>query len=195
MENTKMTPPVEKSPEEIQEEMAQVRESLSEKVAALENQVVGSVQTAAETISGTVDAVKNFVEAAPRTVTETVQHAADVVHTKLRETLNFSDHIRRYPWLAVGTCVLAGGMIGMFVLPPRTTRPQRVPPTDGKSSPHAQTPRTGLFDEMNAMVGRKLREIAEHVIDTAATAVDNKVRETVPKVVDAAAEKITALNA
>ncbi len=40
-----------KTPEEIEREMLHTRESLTEKVAALENQVVGTVQTAADTLT------------------------------------------------------------------------------------------------------------------------------------------------
>ena len=52
MENQSLTPTVTKSPEQIEHEMAQTRESLTEKVVALEHQVVGTVKTA--TPQGTI---------------------------------------------------------------------------------------------------------------------------------------------
>ena len=49
----------------------------------------------------------------------------------------------------------------------------------------------GMFDEVFSMIGRKLREMTENVIETATTAVNNTVRDTVPKLVDAAKERLT----
>ena len=61
MENQINTMPVDKTPEQIETEMFQTRESLTEKVAALENQVVGTVQNAANTLTDTVDAALDEV--------------------------------------------------------------------------------------------------------------------------------------
>ena len=60
MENQQLTG-ADKTPEQIQAEMNQTRESLTDKVAALENQVVGTVQTAADTLTGTVASVKSLI--------------------------------------------------------------------------------------------------------------------------------------
>jgi len=45
-----LTPTDNRTPEQIQAAMADTRESLTTKVAALENQVVGTAKTAADTI-------------------------------------------------------------------------------------------------------------------------------------------------
>ena len=50
-----VTPTVGKTPEQIERDMDQTRESLTEKVTALESQVVGTVQTAADIASRLVD--------------------------------------------------------------------------------------------------------------------------------------------
>ena len=68
--------PIDKTPEQIQDEMAITRESLTGKVAALEYQVVGSVQTAADTLTDTVAAVTASVFTAPETVSDSMKQAA-----------------------------------------------------------------------------------------------------------------------
>jgi hypothetical protein len=84
-----VTAATEKTPDEIQRDMLHTRESLTEKVEALENQVVG-----------TVEAVKAFVTTAPETVTDTVKQAAAAVSESVKETFDISAHIRRHPLAA-----------------------------------------------------------------------------------------------
>jgi hypothetical protein len=65
-------------------------------------------------------------------------------------------------------------------------------PVAGSAS--ASTPsRTepGVLDEFLTMIGRKFREAAENLINTAGEAVNRNVREGVPKLVDAAGEMAT----
>lgn len=189
MENSQLTPGVEKTPEQIEQEMAQTRESLTGKVAALENQVVGTVQTAADTLNGTVEAVKSFVSAAP----DTVKQAADVVGEKVREIFDISGHVRNHPWASVGTSALIGCITGWLLFRERGSRvsaPAGAMPAYTPPPPAAPSP-PGVFDELVAMVGRKIREVAETAIDTAGNAVNQTVREEVPKLVDSAAERLT----
>lgn len=188
--------PAEKSPEQIQDEMAQTRESLTEKVAALENQVVGSVQTAADTLTGTVDAVKSLMTSAP----ETMKHAAEVVSEKVREVFDISGHVRAHPWAAVGVSAGLGFLTGLLVFRGRESLGYSSgvapPPSPGAPTPTRLTPepqpaapsKPGLFDDLVGVLGRKVREVAETVIDTATAAVNQNVRAGVPKLVDRATE-------
>lgn len=192
MENTQVMPGADKTPEQIQDEMAQTRESLTRKVAALESQVVGSVQTAADTLSGTVEAMKSFVTTAPGTVSQTVKQAADVVGETLKETLDISGQARKHPWAVVGTSALLGFVTGMLLFRESTPRQAVNEPFAIPTPPHATQPsKPGILDDMVSMLGRKLRDITENVIDTASAAVNRNVREEVPKLVDAATERLT----
>jgi len=174
-----------KTPEQIQGEMAQTRESLTEKVAALENQVLGTAQTAANTLSTTVDAVKSLVETAP----EAMKQAATAVTETVKDAFDISGHVRTYPWASVGVSTGVGFLTGLLVFRGHSNgeiasssaavMPAASPPPAGKS---------GIFDELFAMIGRKVREVAENVIDTASAAVNENVRSSVPKLVDAATE-------
>ena len=104
-----------KSPEAIEREMFQTRESITEKVAALESQVVGSVQSAADTLSSTVDAVKSLVSGAPEAVSDTVKQATAAVSDAMRDTFDITGHVRRHPWAAVGASALLGCLTGWLV--------------------------------------------------------------------------------
>jgi hypothetical protein len=69
------------------------------------------------------------------------------------------------------------------------------PPSPGAATPTRLIPEPqpaasgpGLFDDLFAMLGRKVREVAENVIDSASKAVNQNVRDGVPKLVDRATE-------
>jgi len=106
----------------IEREMEQTRASLVEKVAALENQVVGTLQTATSTVKDTVEAVKDTVTDVKEAVTGTVDSVKDQVQTSMenvtenvREAFDFRTHIRRYPWACVGAATAAGFGVGMLL--------------------------------------------------------------------------------
>jgi ElaB/YqjD/DUF883 family membrane-anchored ribosome-binding protein len=201
VENRVTAPAEGKTPEQIQAEMAQTRESLTEKVSALETQVVGTVQTAADTLTGTVESVKSFITTAPGAVTDTVKQAADVVSEKMKEVFDISGHVRAHPWTAVGVSTGLGFLTGLLIFrdrhPPLGYSDDVAPPaylgapTPTTVSPPAAPPapsRPGMFDEFLSMLGRKFREVAENVINTAGEAVNRNVSAGVPKLVDRATE-------
>jgi len=193
-----VTHPTEKTPEQLEREMLQTRESLTEKVAALESQVVGTVQTAADTLSGTVDAVKEFVTTAPSAVGDTVKQAASAVSETVKKTLDISGHVRDYPWAAVGISTGLGFLTGWLVSGGRSSfarlaSESPAPPTftPPGPAPSATPGGPGFFNDLIGMLGRKVREVTETLIDSATTAVNQTVRENVPKLVDVAAEHLT----
>src|SRR6478672_836790 len=95
--------------------MTETRDSLTEKVAALENQVVGTVQTAADTLTGTVESVKSLISTAPSAVSDSVKQAAAAVSESVKNTLDIRGHVREHPWAAVGVSALAGCITGWLV--------------------------------------------------------------------------------
>jgi ElaB/YqjD/DUF883 family membrane-anchored ribosome-binding protein len=204
MENQVNTPSVDKTPEQIQSEMAATRDSLTEKVAALENQVVGTVQNAANTLTETVDAVKSFVEAAPGTVSDTVEQVTSEVTDRVRRTFDITSHVQSYPWRSVGLSVGLGFIAGLMVFRDRkSSDPSRPAPSSSPpagayplstpvSSPAASSP--GLFDDLIGMLGRKVKEVTENVIDAATGAVNKNLQEGIPKLVDEAAKRLVPDN-
>jgi ElaB/YqjD/DUF883 family membrane-anchored ribosome-binding protein len=178
-----------KSPEEIQHEMCRTREALTEKVAALEHQVVGTVQTAADTLTDTVESVKSIITTAPGAVGDSVKQAAAAVSETMKKTFDISCHVREHPWTAMGVSTLAGCITGWLVSSltegGRSPRPPALVTPSMGYTPEAPS-KPGVFDELLSMVGKKLREVAENVIESASKAVNQTVREGVPKLMDAA---------
>lgn len=197
-----VTSGTEKSPDEIEREMFQTRESLTEKVVALENQVVGTAQSITETVSGTVEAVKSFVSTAPETVSETVKQAAEAVKERVMETFDISGHVRRNPWAAVGASAALGCAVGYLasgrgISSVAATMSEASADGSAYAPPsyapaYAAAPRQpGVFDELVAMLGGKLKDLAQTALESASAAVKESIQTRVPQIVDQASARIT----
>jgi ElaB/YqjD/DUF883 family membrane-anchored ribosome-binding protein len=202
MENQVNTLTEEKTPEQIEAEMFETRESLSEKVVALENQVVGTVQNAANTLTNTVDAVKSFVKTAPDTVSDTVEQVATAVRERVEKTFDIGSRVQNNPWGSVGVSLGLGFLAGYLFFPARSSssapKPEsRIPPplpTEDRFRPMAPSPEPGLLDELFGMLAKKVKEMTENVIDSAAVAMNKNIRESVPKLIDDATKKMVGEN-
>jgi ElaB/YqjD/DUF883 family membrane-anchored ribosome-binding protein len=192
MENQITTEPVVKTPEQIEADMFETRESLTEKVVALENQVMGSVKNAANTLTDTVDAVKSFVATAPETVSDTLEKVGNVVTNQVKKTFDISSRVQSNPWGCMGMSAGVGFLAGFLLSRNEKSAAISTPPPSPPS--FAATREPGVFDDLLHMVGRKLKEITENVIDAATVAVNKNIREEVPKLVDEAAKKLAPIH-
>lgn len=185
-----ITPASETTPEQIEHQMQQTRESMTAKVSALESQVVGTVQTAADTLTGTVDAVKSLMDTAPTAVSDSMKQAAEVVGDKMKEVFDVSGHVQNHPLSSVAVSAGLGFLTGLLVFRERAAGASAVPPVYMTPPAAAATPSavSGLFNDLLSMLGRKVKELAETAIDSASTAANQNVRETIPKLMDAATE-------
>jgi ElaB/YqjD/DUF883 family membrane-anchored ribosome-binding protein len=99
-------------PEEvIKHQMLETRASLAEKLETLEQQVVGTVQSATTAVTDTVESVKEAVQ-------ETVAMAKTSVHDTVeavKDTFDISRQVREHPWLMMGGSV-AVGFAGGYLL-------------------------------------------------------------------------------
>jgi ElaB/YqjD/DUF883 family membrane-anchored ribosome-binding protein len=192
----------EKTPDEIEREMLCTREALTEKVVALESQVVGTAHSITETVSGTVEAVKSFVSAAPETVSETVRNAADAVKERVMEAFDVSGHVRRNPWAALGASAAAGCVVGYFLFGNGTSRvASRMSEASADGSAYAPPPppsyaastpsRPGVWDELLGMVGGKAKELARTALESVSEAVKQSIQTRVPQIVDQASARLT----
>jgi ElaB/YqjD/DUF883 family membrane-anchored ribosome-binding protein len=94
----------EQSSDKMREEIDCTRFDLAGKLEALEDQVMGTVQSAQETVE------------------DSIQMAKDTVAT-VKRTFDIKHHIEQHPWVAVGGCFLAG--LALSALFPRVYRRPR----------------------------------------------------------------------
>jgi len=194
-----------KSPNQIEREMADTRESITEKVAALESQVLGTIQTATSTVTDTVEAVKSLVTGAPSAVSDTVTQTVAAVKDSVRETIgsfSVSGCVRDNPMASVGASALVGFLTGLL-LPGGRSRPLMARGYDtpapagrpGVGYSVAAVPATprepGVFDEVFGMLRKELREMARMALDQATAAVKQNIHTAVPQLVDSAVQRAT----
>jgi ElaB/YqjD/DUF883 family membrane-anchored ribosome-binding protein len=112
---------VEQSSDEMREEIDCTRSGLADKLEALEDRVMGTVQSAQETVE------------------DSIQMAKDTVAT-VKRTFDIKHHVEQYPWPMVGGCVLAGLALGALFQ--RVWRPSRQTPDrlTGKETPFSASP-------------------------------------------------------
>jgi ElaB/YqjD/DUF883 family membrane-anchored ribosome-binding protein len=79
--------------DEMREEIDSTRSALADKLEALEERVMGTVQSAQETVEDSLQIAKDTVASVKRTF--------DIKH-----------HVEQYPWAMVGGCCLAGLALG-----------------------------------------------------------------------------------
>jgi len=182
-----------KSPEEIEREMLETRESITEKVAALENQIVGTVQTAADTVNGTVEAVKSLVTHAPDAVSDSIKQAASAVKEAMKDTFNVSEQVERHPWAAVGTAALLGCITGWLVSGrwggSAMTSTAAAAPAPLAAPAAYRAP--GFLDQLVEMLGGRVKELAETAVNSLSSSLKSTIEEGVPTLIDKAASHLT----
>jgi len=136
-------------PEVIRKEMTETRSALSEKLEALSQQVVGTVQDARDAVKETVGTVKDAVTDTVSTVKDqvtgtvsTVKESVGSTVDTVKETFNVEHQVVKHPWMMLGGAV-ALGYVGGIVLhrlsaPPRPAYAADFPPPR-PSAPVAQT--------------------------------------------------------
>lgn len=112
----------------IHRQMEGTRASLAGKLETLENQVLGTVQTATNTVED--------VKSAVGSVTESVQEAVQTV----KETFNLAEHTRRHPWGMLGGSVAAGFLGGWLLGPSRRKEEPVATPGPYQPAPFVSPP-------------------------------------------------------
>jgi len=103
--------PMDKEEEQIQQQMAETRASLTEKLETLEQKVVGTVEEATTAVSETVDVIKDSVQGTVTAVNETVKESVETV----KDWFDVSAHVQEHPWLMVGGSVAVGYCMGAIL--------------------------------------------------------------------------------
>ena len=186
----------EKGPDQIEREMATTRDSITEKVALLENQVLGNIQSVTSGVTDAVDAVRDAVTSAPGAMSDTVKHTVAAVKESVMETVRSIDVtgcIQKNPWSALGTSALSGFLAGYFLGGGGRSRPVMA-----RSAPVAEPVAAGggfqlpgVFDELFGMLGKEVRQIAESALSSASAALKQSISGVVPGLVDNAVHRVT----
>jgi ElaB/YqjD/DUF883 family membrane-anchored ribosome-binding protein len=99
------------TPEDVQDRMRGTRAHMAGQMNALEDRVVGMAHDATEAVDDAVRGVRDAVHAAA----EQVRGASESALASVRRALDVRRHVRRHPWLAVGSAVALGLICGRFV--------------------------------------------------------------------------------
>lgn len=106
------------NPEVIKAQMAVTRHSLAEKIETLEEKVVHSMQDATAVLHDTIDSARDVVHETVATVKDAMASTGDLVKssvTSVKETFDLPLQVDRHPWVAVGTAVAAGFVVGSMM--------------------------------------------------------------------------------
>jgi len=184
------------STEVIEQQMQETRDSLTQKVSALESQVVGTLQNATATVSGMVDQVKTAVPETLAGMKETISEVKESVAKQVRETLDVSHRTREHPWAMVGGATAAGFITGMILF-----RRTYAAPTAGfaPAAPSYSTPAAAaasasvrspiklpgwldqIVDKLGDRVTEEVRKLGELAVSTASSSLQQTVEKVVPQ--------------
>lgn len=173
------------TPELIERQMADTRESLTEKVSMLEQQVVGKLQSATDAVQETVESVKSAVEDTVTCVTDSVKTSVEGV----AEALDVRKRVQETPWLMVGGAAAAGLVTGLIVFRRRgvsTSEPAAYAPMPAAAfTPPREMPRRpSWLDGLIDMAGRELKTLAEQALATASTSLRETMSHRLPELVE-----------
>jgi len=105
----------------IRNQMLETRTALTEKLEALEDKVVSTVQGTTDSVTETVQSVTEAVQDTVNNVSESVQDTVESV----KSTFDISKHVESYPWAMFGGAVMMGYLGGrMLPMPSSSTLSQ-----------------------------------------------------------------------
>lgn len=152
--------------QEIAERRVQAaRAGLTCRVDALQDRVVGAVDSAKESVRHTAGSVRTAMSDLKSGAQDMMQQAADGV----RQVLDVPQHIRSHPWPSVGFAAFAGFMAGSW-------RRDSGRPAARAVSQQTREPSSGLFGDLSSVLKRELLTIGESAIVAASHAVKDNIR-------------------
>ena len=184
------------NPEVIEREMEATRASLTDKVAALEQQVLGTIQNASDTVSNIVDTVKTVVPETLTSVKDTLTESVEEMSAKVKSAFDLEQHTREHPWAMVGGATALGFVTGLLVFGGRSSPsfsrlsaaspqphggPASTAPPLGATA--AAPRRPSWVDDLMDRIGRELLTIGEAAIASGAASLKQTVQEGLPKLI------------
>jgi ElaB/YqjD/DUF883 family membrane-anchored ribosome-binding protein len=177
---------MENQPALIRQEMQQTRTALTEKLETLEQQVLGTAQSATAAVQETVATVKDAVQGTVHSVKDSID---DTVGT-VKETFDLEQQVQRHPWVMLGSAVgvgfLSGRLLQSLAPPPLRAvqglapAAQRIAAPPESKRPAAETARPTLLARFEPEID-KLRGLA---ISAVFNVVKDVVKPHVPRSVE-----------
>lgn len=169
------------TPELIERDMLRTRESLTDKVAALENQVIGTLQSATTAVQDTVESVKT---------------AVSDTQASVKQAFDVSAHTRERPWAMVGGAAVVGLVAGLLIsrrgqaaaMAP-AGEPVYRPTTVVEVSREPRRP--DLLDELLSRASQELRTVATEALTTCSSSLKQQLHYGLPKLFDHVGAKLT----
>jgi ElaB/YqjD/DUF883 family membrane-anchored ribosome-binding protein len=179
------------SPELIEREMEETRESLTEKVSLLEQKVVGKLESATDAVQDTVQSVRSAVQDTVAAVTGTVKHSVESMSEGVKEALDVKKHVRENPWAMVGGAATLGFVTGLLVFgrgsSARAARPMAAGGSQPAFTPLAAAPqRPAWLNDLFEIAGREIKKVAEQALATTTASLKQTVETGIPKLIDSA---------
>jgi ElaB/YqjD/DUF883 family membrane-anchored ribosome-binding protein len=190
------------SPELIEREMEETRESLTEKVSLLEEKVVGKLESATDAVQDTVETVRSAVEDTVAAVSGTVKHSVESVSEGVKEALDVKKHVREHPWAMLGGAATVGFVTGLLVFGRRSsttsraarpmaaggTQPAFTPVAAAAPAPAPQRP--AWLSDLFELAGREIKKIAELALASTTASLKQTVETGIPKLIDSALPEV-----
>jgi hypothetical protein len=103
-------PTVGQTPENVQHQLSEPKEHLSDTAESLSGQVMGMAHNVKVSVDGVIQGAKETAHM----VQEAVDHAATDITAYAKNALDVRHHIRKYPRVAVGCAIALGFTCGRF---------------------------------------------------------------------------------
>lgn len=179
-------------PEMIRQQIDETRSSITTKLEALEEQVVGTVQNARDTVEETIEAAKETVQEtvdAVKSSVETVRSSVEDTVEAVKDTFDVKRQVRRHPWPMVGGSLLAGLAVGAVLgrMERRYTyspaSPRALPePVDGRRYVAApERPAESAAPERPSMFKEEIDKVKGIAIGYAMALARDWIKEAVPQ--------------
>ena len=202
------------TPEVIEQQMHDTRQSLAGKLGALETaarqtfanvshevqEVVGSVRDSVQEATGVVQSTVGGVRSllggggdsggggaagGSNPIQDGIHSLASTATGEIRDAMDISPQIRANPWGYVGGAVAAGFITGLLFGGSRSS---------GGSAPGyaaaGVAARPGVFDDLIRLVGSEVRKVGENAISQLSQSVNQSVKSAVPKLIDTTVSRV-----
>ena len=156
----------------------------------MEEQVVGTIQSATTVVQDTVETVKSAMHDTVNTVKDSVTESVNSVTDSVRQTLDVTTRVRENPFVAVGSALAVGFVAGLVFFRSRqaATVPASAPVAPAYQPMRAAEPvrssGPSIWDAVLTRVGQELFKVGERAVESASASIQQTVNDQIPKLIE-----------